>query len=235
VEFITATVATVDQLGINFNMLPFPGATLTTGLNTPTAPTVSLTYAAGSTALSMLAALQKTHSKVVESPIITTTNNVAGTVQESQQIPYETTTTVLNGNGTGATTSTTQFLTVTTGLTVQPRINSDDTVTMQLNPQVSIPGLPTFGNGPPAVTTESASALRTIKSGETMVLGGLISKTDQRTQNRIPLLSDLPIIGSLFRDRNINDSDSELLIFVTPTIIGDDNETPIEQGDLVTP
>ena len=65
-----------------------------------------------------------------------------------------------------------------------------------------------------------------------MVLGGLIAKTDERIQKRIPILADLPIIGSLFRDRNIQISDSELLIFVTPTIIGEDMDV---NGSAVTP
>ena len=54
-----------------------------------------------------------------------------------------------------------------------------------------------------------------------MVLGGLVTKSDINQTTKIPILSDLPLIGTAFRSRNKTVSDSELLIFVTPTIIED--------------
>jgi len=234
VEFVTALVSTVDQEGINWSIIPYPGVSIVPTLSQPSQPSISIQYATGNAAVSLLADLERDHSKVVQSPIITTTNNVQATVQVNTQIPYTTDSTILGGNNNNnITTTTQQFLNITTGLTVQPRINSDDTVTLQLSPQVSTPGTNTSSStGPPPVTTQSLTTLRTIRSGDTMVLGGLIAKTDERIQKRIPILADLPIIGSLFRDRNIQISDSELLIFVTPTIIAEDMSV---NGSSVTP
>ena len=65
-----------------------------------------------------------------------------------------------------------------------------------------------------------------------MVLGGLVSKNETYAQSKIPLLGDLPIIGSFFRSRTKNNTDSELLIFVTPTII-EDNEYRQRQSPAV--
>jgi general secretion pathway protein D len=226
VEFVTALVSMVDQEGINWSIIPYPGVSIVPTLSQPSQPSISIQYASGSAAVSLLADLEKDHSKVVQSPIITTTNNVAASVSVSTQIPYTTDSVILGGNNNNnIQTTTQQFLNLTTGLTVDPRINSDDTVTLRLAPQVSTPGANTSSNnGPPPVTTQSLTTLRTIKSGETMVLGGLIAKTEERVQKRIPFLADLPIFGSIFRDRNIQTSDSELLIFVTATIIGEDTD-----------
>jgi Flp pilus assembly secretin CpaC len=52
-----------------------------------------------------------------------------------------------------------------------------------------------------------------------MVLGGLVSKNDSNARVYVPFLGNLPIIGSLFRTRNLNNADTELLIFVTPTVL----------------
>lgn len=233
VQFVTTSVSDADALGINYSLIPIPGLVAQTQMATPNPATFTLSYQVGSTAVNMLAALSHSHGKTVSAPIITTTNNVAATVQESLQIPYTTTSTLLTNGGTGATTTTQQFLNITTGLTVAPRINSDDTVTLQLSPQVQTPGIAATTGGIPPVTSQILTTLRTVKSGETMVLGGLITKSESHTQNRVPFLADLPIIGNLFRDKNTQVSDNELFVFVTPTIIGVSNEGPAE--DSVTP
>jgi type II secretory pathway component GspD/PulD (secretin) len=73
----------------------------------------------------------------------------------------------------------------------------------------------------PDTVTQYVQCLRTIKSGETMVLGGLTRKTETSSVNKVPILADLPIIGSLFRSKSSTREDSELLIFVTPVVLPD--------------
>jgi type II secretory pathway component GspD/PulD (secretin) len=62
-----------------------------------------------------------------------------------------------------------------------------------------------------------------VKDGETIVLGGLTSQNDTGSRSRIPVLSDLPIIGQLFQGRTRERTDQELLIFVTMNILDDDD------------
>ena len=54
-----------------------------------------------------------------------------------------------------------------------------------------------------------------------MVIAGLTRKRDNVSTNKVPLLGDLPLIGTLFRSRNVTTDDSELVVFITPTIIPD--------------
>ena len=61
-----------------------------------------------------------------------------------------------------------------------------------------------------------------VKSGETIALGGMNNNFDSYSESRIPILSELPIIGQFFRGRTTNQTQSELLIFVTPTIVEED-------------
>lgn len=58
-----------------------------------------------------------------------------------------------------------------------------------------------------------------VKDGETVVIGGIYSKKQIETRNKIPFLGDIPYLGYLFSNTVIGDTDSELLIFITPKII----------------
>ena len=60
-----------------------------------------------------------------------------------------------------------------------------------------------------------------IKDGETLIIGGLIQETEQKTVNKIPLLGDLPVIGSVFRSTSTSKAKSELVIMITPKILDD--------------
>ena len=234
VEFVTASVTDVDALGVNFDLVPYPGLEVSSGQGTGTfggtvngvQPTF-LQYATGNIVAQLFQTLTRTRGKVVQAPLITTTNNVTATIEVNTQIPFFTTGVVSNGGVAGGTTQSTQanFLTLTTGLTITPRINSDDSVTMNLAPQITdTTGQPAVGGIPPTVQ-QSLTTLRTVRSGDTMVLGGLVRKQESASSQRIPILSDIPYLGGLFRTRNKQINDQELLIFVTPTIISDTNDS----------
>lgn len=235
VEFVTASVNDIESLGINFDLVPYPGVEIssTQGSSSRIQSAISsgaetyLQYATGNLVATLFQALVRSRGKVVQSPLITTTNNVPASITVSQDIPYVTTGAVIvpgNNNNVAQTNQANNF-TITSGLFVTPRINSDDTVTLNLQPQITDISGAAVAGAPPPTTTQSLTTLRTVRSGETMVLGGLVRKSETNSQSRYPLLSDLPLIGSLFRTKTKNVVDSELLIFVTPTIIGEDAAT----------
>ncbi len=234
VEFVTASVTDVDALGVNFDLVPYPGLEISSGQGsgsfggtvTGVQPTF-LQYATGNIAAQLFQTLTRSRGKVVEAPIITTTNNVPANIEIDTEIPFFTTGVVSNGGVAGGTTqtNTANFLPLRTGLSIVPRINSDDSVTMNLQPQISdTTGQPAVGGIPPTVT-QTLTTLRTVRSGDTMVLGGLVRKQESASSQRIPILADIPYLGGLFRTRNKQVNDQELLIFVTPTIISDTNDS----------
>ena len=231
VEFVTASVTDVDNLGVNFDLVPYPGLELATSQGSSTissvAPPTFLQYATGNIVAQLFQTLVRSRGKVVQAPLITTTNNVTATIQVNTQIPFFTQTVVANGGLNGGTTQAQQanFLTLQTGLTITPRINSDDSVTMNLAPQITdTTGQAAVGGIPPTIQ-QLVTTLRTVRSGDTMVLGGLVRKQESTSTQRIPILADIPILGGIFRTRNKQINDTELLIFVTPTIIGDSNDS----------
>ena len=231
VEFVTANVTDVDNLGVNFDLVPYPGLEFATNQGTNTISNIAqptfLQYATGNIVAQLFQTLVRTRGKVVQAPLITTTNNVTATIQVNTQIPFFTQTVVANGGLNGGTTQAQQanFLTLQTGLTITPRINSDDSVTMNLAPQITDTNGQPAVNGIPPTIQQVVTTLRTVRSGDTMVLGGLVRKQESTSTQRIPILSDIPILGGIFRTRNKQINDQELLIFVTPTIIGESNDS----------
>lgn len=233
VEFVTASVNDVDSFGINYSIIPFPGVSGTSNLaGNGSNTSYQINVATGNLVASMESQLTNGRGKLVQSPIITTTNNVPANIHFDQFIPVQESNTVAPTNGNTIVANTTQYVNAPTNLQVTPRINSDDTVTLLLNPTLSSVTATTAGAAP-QISSQSLQTLRTVRSGETMVLGGLVTKSELNQTTRIPILSDLPLIGTAFRSRNKTVSDSELLIFVTPTVI-EDEDTASGSGS-VTP
>ena len=106
-----------------------------------------------------------------------------------------------------------------------PRINEDGTITLYLSPQISnFVGFSTGPNGEeiPNQVTQQISVVARVRNNETIVLGGLTQNNENDNTSSIPVLGQLPIIGQFFRLNTKDRSNSELLIFVTPSVIEDD-------------
>jgi len=108
-------------------------------------------------------------------------------------------------------------------LTVTPSINPEGFVRMQLEPEISRLSLQTtqiseiFNS--PVVTRRRATTTVTVKDGQTVVIGGLISDRFERVDKKIPLLGDIPLVGTLFRQFKESTSKTELLIVLTPHVV----------------
>jgi general secretion pathway protein D len=80
----------------------------------------------------------------------------------------------------------------------------------------------------PTVATRSAQATIRVADGQTVILGGIISDTTNRSIKKVPLLGDLPLLGNLFRRSTVTTKKSELLVFLTPKVV----RTPEEASAL---
>jgi len=106
-----------------------------------------------------------------------------------------------------------------------PRVGADDYITLKVQPQVSTIG-EDLDKGFPQVRTREAQTIVRVKCGDTFAVGGLIQQQDRRSDAAIPWLSDLPLIGSWFSSKEEDQQSTELIIFITPHIIGDGEEKP---------
>ncbi|MCK9366888.1 MAG: pilus assembly protein N-terminal domain-containing protein [Metallibacterium scheffleri] len=93
---------------------------------------------------------------------------------------------------------------------------SVDTEVSQIDPSVIVDGFPGF-------LTRKTSSVVNVKSGQTIVMSGLVQATGSNTLDKFPWLGDVPILGALFRDTNFQSSRDELVIFVTPEVINPDS------------
>jgi pilus assembly protein CpaC len=77
-----------------------------------------------------------------------------------------------------------------------------------------------FVDGNPNFQTSRVNTAINLNSGETLVLSGLVSSTNAKAVDKLPVLGDVPILGELFKSRRFQKDESELLIFVTPRVTG---------------
>ncbi|MCS6776463.1 MAG: type II and III secretion system protein [Chloroherpetonaceae bacterium] len=220
-EFITVTQNDVSSFGINWN---FQRVNLVGGVNTgfQTANTAFLQYAAGNFQTQLSWILTQGRGKLVAAPMATTLNNVPVNFFSGQSVPIFLSTPIITQNGTAALAPQLSIAQAFTGLSILPRINGDGTITLFGTVFVTDLGQPVTGpNGEsaPTIITQQAPVQRIIRNGDTMVIGGLTRKNNNVSTNRVPLLGDLPLIGTLFRSRNVTTSDADLLVFITAQIL----------------
>jgi general secretion pathway protein D len=106
-------------------------------------------------------------------------------------------------------------------LKVVPHVNNDDFVTMTIEPEVSSASRSSFFPDD-AVDTRKRTASTTVmaQDGETIVIGGLVRKDINETHFKVPLLGDIPLLGRLFRKSVESEVNSEVMVFLTPRILG---------------
>ena len=120
-------------------------------------------------------------------------------------------------------------------LNVTPRINKDEFVTLEVTPEASSQnGVATLASGSssvqiPIIDTRTAITTVLIKSGNTLAIGGLMRQDTSDSYTKVPLMGDLPGIGAFFRSKSLSKKKRELLIFLTPTIVGPEAQTGYEK------
>lgn len=157
---------------------------------------------------------------VLSQPLLVTTDNQAARINSGKDVPYLSTSSV---TGTGVVTQNLERRVVGVILTVTPRISPDGRVIMRVTPEVSSPEpqLINLGNGNLGTVFDIQNIDTTVGAydGETIILGGIITKSQTKNETKVPILGDIPILGALWRFRTDTTQRQELFIIMTPTII----------------
>jgi general secretion pathway protein D len=227
VEFITTSRSIARALG--FDWLYSRGGVflgVQPGSFASAGDPIFFNWASGNVTTRLRALLQEGQGKVVNAPVLRTLNNQAASVQQGVQTWIFLNQVIAIGNGNVITQSIPVPVSVQTVLNVRPRINNDGTISMTLNPSIS--DLGQIRRGPdgsevPDILFQNIGIATRVKNGETIALAGMTRKSETGSQARFPILGDLPIIGQFFRSTRKEVNNTELLIFVTPTIIEDDS------------
>jgi general secretion pathway protein D len=184
---------------------------------------------------------------VLSRPSILTRNNQQAVITLGQEVPLITNT---RFDTLGNQINTVSYQNVGIILRVTPFITSDDKVEMIVTPESSaladrsewVPVSSGSGGSvsAPVINSRSADTVVVVPNGQTVVLGGLMEKTKARTETKIPILGDIPLLGQLFKRKLNDDSKIELIIFLTPHIVKEPGQlaglsTQERKGPLLAP
>ena len=176
-------------------------------------------------------------TKVISCPRTVTLDNETSLIEVGTQYPIVNTT-AGTANTTGGSQVTYSNLTVR--LSVTPRISANNYVRLMVTPRVvrlgdqvaSIVG--GVANSVPSFETREVNTSVMIPSGNTLVMGGLIQDNVHQQDTKVPLLGDIPGLGYLFRSESKTRTKSNLIIFLTPTIVEDEDFQPTKSNFLKT-
>jgi type IV pilus assembly protein PilQ len=163
--------------------------------------------------LEISASESEDNTKVIASPRLITANQSEAVIRQGKQIAFE------ESTSSGATSV--SFRDAVLELSVTPHITPDEKIILQLNVKQDVLGHFTE-SGQPTIDTKSITTQVLVDNAATIVLGGIYSRTESDSIQRLPFLNQLPLIGHLFQDKHQLMDRDELLIFVTPTIVKED-------------
>lgn len=163
-------------------------------------------------------------SNVLSTPSIVTLDNVESEIKVGQKIPFLTGSYTSIGAG-GSSTPTNPFQTINredVGITlkVTPLINEGDAIKLNIEQVVSSIAPSALPTGP-VTNNRSIKTTVMVEDGQVVVLGGLITDDQNESMQKVPLLGDIPVLGSLFRYKSKAKEKTNLMVFIRPRILRD--------------
>jgi len=181
--------------------------------------------------------------KVMSNPKILTMNNQPAVVNVGQQLSYKYQTgSVGTTGGTAASTTTFSLGSTFVGITlyVIPEITDNNEIIMSINPVVSSLSADNTDNGsstagtrevPPDTKIKQITSIVKVRDGQKVLIGGLISATKGKNSTKIPLLGDIPVVGSLFSYKNDAKKRVEMFVLITPKIVKNSSMPTLDDID----
>lgn len=219
-KIVEVDVRAAKQLGVKWKLgnLSFPtiathaGGNVDVPVGSPSATFLFSTLksiASIEATLSMLEEQRK--AKILSEPRVAVADNEEAMILSGKKVP------VIQLDFAGN--KIVQFYDVALKLTVTPHINPDRQIMMELHPEVSdLSGEGTVQGGVIILANEVRTKLM-VKEGETAVIGGILRSKEIVTKKGVPILSSIPLLGRLFKSTSRSRDKTELIIFVTPTIV----------------
>lgn len=226
-QFVSVNHNSINSFGLLFSNARVNGTPTDPSTNVTANPNggiFNLSVVKGDLKATLNATINNGGGRVVNAPRVTTFNNLAAQLVSSTSttIPTKQTVIIPNGNGTPITTEQIIYTTIPSGttLTVIPTINRDGTITMTLNPSVSLASPSTTVGSPyPDISNQSITTSANIKDGDTLAIGGFRTQNFIDQKGRVPILSDIPLFGRLFRSKSKTLVDTDLIILVTAHVV----------------
>ena len=161
-----------------------------------------------------------TDVKVLSNPSLVVLDNQAATLQVGDQVPFSTgTATVLTANNTVV--NTIDYKNTGIILRVLPRANANGHIVLDIEQEISSVSAASSGTLTPTISQRRVKSSISVNSGQTVLLAGLISETENKQRQGIPILDSIPGMGDAFSHQNTTRARTELILFIRPTMIRD--------------
>lgn len=164
--------------------------------------------------LELTALEQEDKVDIIASPRLLTAHMQTASIKQGTEIPYQ-----VSSGASGSTSI--EFKEAVLGMEVTPKIQRDGRIQMALQISQNMPGrsIKQSEGEALAIDKQEIKTQVTVSDGETVVLGGIFQRKNQKTDTKVPVLGDIPMVGSLFKHQYTNEQRRELVIFITPTLI----------------
>ena len=161
-----------------------------------------------------------TNVKVLSNPSLVVLDNQPATLQVGDQVPFSTgTATVLTANNTVV--NTIDYKNTGIILRVLPRANANGNVVLDIEQEISSVAAGSAGSLTPTIAQRRVKSSIAVASGQTVLLAGLISETDSKQRQGVPLLDSIPGVGDAFSHQTSSRARTELILFIRPTLMRD--------------
>ncbi len=161
-----------------------------------------------------------TNVKVLSNPSLVVLDNQPATLQVGDQVPFSTgTATVLTANNTVV--NTIDYKNTGIILRVLPRANANGNVVLDIEQEISSVAAGSAGSLTPTISQRRVKSSIAVTSGQTVLLAGLISETENKQRQGLPILDSIPGVGDAFSHQGTGRSRTELILFIRPTVMRD--------------
>ncbi len=167
-----------------------------------------------------------TGTNILSTPNLVTLDNEEARIVVGQNVPFVTGQYTNTGTGTSSPFQTIERKDVGITLKIKPQIGENGTVRMQIYQESSSVATTTAvgtDNAGPTTNKRSIESTITVDDGQIIVLGGLIEDSYNTTRSKVPLLGDIPYLGALFRSENRTRKRTNLMVFLRPVVMRDQN------------
>jgi general secretion pathway protein D len=240
IEMVIAEVQLNDstKLGVEWSYLMDVGSDAqgTIDLNTNLADNIGsgLSYLIENTnrlTARLKALAEDNQVQILSTPTLLASDNKQATINIGDEVPIPTTSETRTDIGTDEITTTTlQYRDTGILLDVTPKINKHGMVRMEISQEVSNRSdQQVEGITAPIISTRNTTTSVAVNDGQTIVIGGLIKQTRQRSNSGVPYLRNIPVMGNLFRFQEDSFENTELIVFITPHVV-----LNAEDSDFVT-
>lgn len=173
---------------------------------------------------------EKSQVRLLSSPSVLVLNNHNATIQVGKQQPIKTSTAIATGNN--LVTESITYKDTGVMLSVTPSVNAGGLISMDISQQVTDVGEEDTTTGQRAFQTRQIQTRVAVRSGEPIVLGGLIRENDSGSRSGVPVLADIPLLGSLFSTTSNKRDRTELLVLMTPRALEDDDQLRAASAEM---